>query len=138
MINLKVLFMILIDTSVWIEFLKSKGASAVKHKVAELLELNMAAYSCPIRFELLTGARKTEKLDIYEALSFSRHIVFKPLHWDKAAEMESLLRKKGITIPRDDIFVAVCALDETIPILHIDKHFEMIAEYFPLKTVSML
>ena len=130
--------MILIDTSVWIEFLKAKGNYTVKLKVAELLELNIAAYSCPVKFELLSGAKKAEEADINEALFFSRHIIFKPIYWDKAAQMESSLRKKGITIPRDDIFVAVCAIDEQIPVLHLDKHFELICKHFPLKTISML
>ena len=47
----------LIDTSAWVEFLRRKGDSKVKHAVAHLLQTDQAAYTCPIWFELFSGAK---------------------------------------------------------------------------------
>ena len=125
--------MILIDTSAWINFLRKSGERNLKLKVAEILDFEFAAWTCPIKFELLSGARENEKNDILEMLSFSNRVIFSDPHWEMAAEIEKTLRKNGITVPRDDIFVSACSICEEIPLLHNDRHFEIISRLFPLE-----
>lgn len=120
--------MILIDTSAWIEFFRKSGDLSVKRKVAEYIERDEAAYTCPIYFELLAGARDHEKPVIDEALSLCERQLFKKDYWVKAANLENKLRKKGTTIPRDDLFVAIVAVENQIPILCMDRHFDMIRD----------
>ena len=46
----------LIDTSAWIEFFRPKGDPHVKALVRDLVAIKQAAYTCPVAFELVTGA----------------------------------------------------------------------------------
>jgi len=42
----------LVDSSVWVEFLRRRGDPAVKQVIAHLLQADLAAYTCPVLFEL--------------------------------------------------------------------------------------
>ena len=120
--------MTLIDTSAWIEFFRRQGNPEGKKRVAELINRDEAVFSCPIQFELLAGARPGEVGDIDLALSFATHIKFSHQHWLEAARLEKELRRKGITIPRDDILVAALAKTERLPILAYDNHFQLLRD----------
>jgi predicted nucleic acid-binding protein len=54
----------LVDSSAWVEFLRRRGDPKVKDIVARLLQSEQAAYTCPIRFELLSGLRPGEEGDL--------------------------------------------------------------------------
>lgn len=120
--------MTLIDTSAWIEFLRKTGRSDVKNRVAGYLDLGEAAYCGPIAFELLSGARDSELADIHTMFHFSTLLDFPFECWRAAAEAERHLRTHGITVPRDDIFVASAALHHNIPVYTCDPHFILLCE----------
>src|ERR1700683_4556233 len=114
----------LVDTSAWVEFLRRKGDAKVKHAVARLLQADQAAYTCPIRFELLSGAKADEENDLEQALELAQNYQFGPNDWHQAALLERRLRAKGLTIPRNDLFVAVVAIRTRLPIVCRGKHFD--------------
>jgi predicted nucleic acid-binding protein len=118
----------LVDTSAWVEFLRRAGDPQAKRVVAGLLEDGLAAYTCPIRFELLSGVRPEEEDDLQQALGFSHHILFEADDWREAASLERLLRKRGVRIPRNDLFVATVAIRTALPLLCRDAHFNAIAK----------
>ncbi len=120
--------MILIDTSAWIEFFRKRGDLHIKQKIATYLELDQAAYTCPIYFEILAGAEDHEKDLILETFELSERMIFKPEFWEIAATMERKLRRKGITLPQDDIFVATVANEMDLPLLCKDRHFNVIRD----------
>lgn len=120
--------MILIDTSAWIEFLKRRGDRVTKHRVAGLIDAGEAAYSDPILFELLRGAREEEIADVREALGFSSRLEFTQEAWELAAKMEKGLRRQGVAVPRDDVFVAAASVLYHAPVFARDRHFEIIRE----------
>ena len=120
----------LIDTSAWIEFLRRRGDPPAKEAVAALLEDDLTAYTCPIRFELLSGARPEEEADLQQALGFSHHILFEADDWRQAALWERLLRAKGLKVPRNDLFVATVALRTGLPLVCRDAHFTAINKRF--------
>jgi predicted nucleic acid-binding protein len=117
----------LVDTSAWVEFLRRKGDPRVKHAVANLIQREGAAYTCPIRFELLSGVRGGEEADLERALGLSHHLPFGPEDWAEAARMERRLRAGGLTIPRNDLFVAAAALRAGVAVLCRDEHFAAMA-----------
>jgi len=127
--------MILIDTSAWIELLRKHGDAEVKACVARYLSIEEAAFTCPIRFELLSGAKDAERASVEEALSFGHHVPFTEAHWAKAAEVERSLRARGVTVPRDDVFVAAVAMESRVAILCKDGHFDLMRDrgQLPLK-----
>jgi len=120
--------MILIDTSAWIEFFRRMGDREVKARVAGYIDLGEAAYCGPVQFELLAGARESELATIRKAFSFSRFLEFPVQCWERAAELEKTLRRTGITIPRDDIFVAAVALHHKVGVYTTDPHFKMVRD----------
>lgn len=116
----------LVDTSAWIEFLRRQGDPAVKQVVARLIQADQAAHTCPMQFELLSGARANEEADLESALGLSRRIVFEPADWTAAALLERQLRAKGLTVPRNDLFVATVAIRARMPVVCRDVHFDVI------------
>jgi hypothetical protein len=118
----------LVDTSAWVEFLRRTGDPQVKRAVARLMEDGLTAYTCPIRFELLSGVRPEEEGDLQQALGFSHHILFEPDDWREAAALERLLRKQGVKIPRNDLFVATVAIRTGLSLLCRDAHFNAVTK----------
>ena len=117
--------MTLVDTSAWIEFLRRSGDLAVKRRVAAYIDAADAATSGPIHFELLTGARPAETVDIDMALSFCEILDFSLACWQRAGRIERSLREKGVTVPRDDVFVAAAAIEYGVAVYAHDQHFEL-------------
>ena len=114
----------LIDSSAWVEFLRRKGDSKVKNVVARLLQADQAAYTCPIRFELLSGVKPDEEDDLERTFTLSHHLPFEPGDWVEAALLERQLRAKGLTVPRNDLFVATVAIRVGVPVVCKDIHFD--------------
>src|SRR5438270_12762668 len=114
----------LIDTSVWVEFLRRNGDPVVKQAVARLLDADLAAYTCPIRFELLSGVKPHEEDELERAFGFSHHLPFERDDWREAAILERQLRANGLTIPRNDLFVATVAIRTRWPVTCRDTHFD--------------
>jgi predicted nucleic acid-binding protein len=113
----------LVDSSAWVEFLRRNGDSKVKNIVARLLQADQTAYTCPIRFELLSGVRPAEESDLEQAFALSNHIPFEQDDWREAALLERQLRAKGLTVPRNDLFVATVAMRTGVVVLCRDAHF---------------
>ena len=113
----------LVDSSAWVEFLRRKGDAGIKHIVARLLQADQAAYTCPIRFELLSGVRLGEEKDLEQAFALSHHFPFEPADWQEAGRLERQLRARGLSVPRNDLFVAVVAIRTGLVILCRDVHF---------------
>ena len=114
----------LVDTSAWIEFLRRKGDPKVKHAVARLLAADHAAYTCPVRFELLSGVKAGEEADLRQVLALAQNFPFEADDWTAAAQLERQLRGKGLTIPRNDLFVAVVARRTGLTLMCRDTHFD--------------
>ena len=121
--------MTLIDTSAWIEFFRPKGDPHVKALVRDLMVINEAAYTCPVAFELLTGARKEELDDLRTGLDLAFRIALLPEHWDLAGLSNAALRVRGFNLPASDLLIATVAHSEKLPLLARDAHFDLIREH---------
>ncbi len=117
--------MTLIDTSAWIQFLRGLDENNL---VGDCFYNDEAAYTCPIYVELIVGIKKTELHHLKDTLIHCLRIPFQSKDWDMTADIECGMRKKGITVPRGDIYVATVALSSGLPILCRDRHFEMIRD----------
>lgn len=121
--------MTLIDTSAWIEFLRPKGDPQVKSLVRDLIAIREAAYTCPVAFELISGARKEELSDLHAALDFASRIAMRPQHWDLAGTSNASLRTKGFNLPASDLLIATVAAAEGASLLAKDAHFELLRKH---------
>lgn len=120
--------MILIDTSAWIEFFRRQGSAACKARVAAVVGAGTAAHTCPVRFELLLGARPEETRDIQAGLDFSTRVRLEAEDWDQAAALGARLRAAGVTVPASDLLIAVVAVRHDLPLLARDSHFARIRD----------
>ncbi len=124
--------MILIDTSAWVEFLRDTG-SAVCDRVDVLLEDEIAICH-PIRMEVLAGARDEQHLgDLRGLLARASLISTEPTDYEQAAALYRACRRRGETVRKlIDCLIAASAIRVSIPILHSDSDFEVLARYTPL------
>ena len=123
--------MILIDTSAWIEFLRPGGDSKVKSLVKNHLLEGSAAFTCPVMFELVLGARPGELQDLRTALDLAERIIVTPAHWDQAAGLGAALRGKGLNFPALDLVIASVAFSGGWKLLTTDGHFTRIRDVLP-------
>lgn len=119
----------LIDTSAWIEFLRAKGDPILKSQVSQLVAQGSAAYTCPVSFELILGAKPHELKDLQTALSMALRLQVTPGNWDTAAQVAAILHQKGINFPALDLLIAAVACAGKVPLLSRDGHFLMIRDH---------
>lgn len=118
----------LLDTSIWIEFLRRAGNPDVKRYVANLIASSDAAYTCPIRFEVIAGAFDPEIPSILRAFSFAARYELTSSDWDLSGEAARKLRKAGIKVPAADLLIATVARERGLPLVCRDPHFDLIQQ----------
>jgi len=116
---------VLVDTSVWIEFFRPNTAAG--NLLESLLSENSAVTCGIVLFELMQGVKsEKEKTVVMNALSGLQYREMNEQLWQKSAEISSTLKKKGLTLPLSDIFIAAIAIDHDLEVFTLDKHFEQI------------
>ncbi len=129
--------MVLVDTSIWIDFFQHP-ASPQAAKLEDLIREHNRAVLCGIILqEVLQGIRDNkshaatkERLTKLPYLDMS-----KELHL-AAASLYRSLRAKGITVPSADTSIAALAIFNHIPLFSKDEHFGIIAEHSGLVLYS--
>ena len=118
---------IIVDSSVWIEYLKNRPPIA--ENLDQLLLAGNIYTVGPVVAELLQGA-KTEK--DYQLLKKSidglSYIETSVEDWMKAGKISYELRKRGITIPLTDCLIAAVAIHQNASVMTYDRHFESIPD----------
>ncbi len=131
--------LILIDTSVWVNFFKGIETSSSLYLRQNLG--NMLIATCPVIVqEVLQGVVNDKDFEYVK--SYFSDLVHLPADDSyeiavQAAELYRNLRKKGITIRKpNDCMITCYALNNNIPILHDDLDFFQISRYIHLKTIT--
>lgn len=124
--------MILVDTSAWIEFLRDTG-SPVCRRVDALLDGDIATGD-PVRMELLAGARDEQHLrDLRGLLARASLVPTEPTDYEDAATLYRTCRRRGETVRKlVDCLIAAAAIRASIPVLHSDGDFDVLARHTPL------
>lgn len=130
--------MVLIDTSVWIDFFSSKP-SPQANSLETLIKDEEDICICGIVLTEVLQGIKHEK-EYQKTKTFFKELLYLPMNYStylKSAEVYRTLRKKGITIGRVlDCLIASVALENNIPILHNDKDFLQIEKHCQLKILN--
>ena len=130
--------MILIDSSAWLFALKKNFHPAIKERIELILVESDVAINGIIGLELLGGTKSEKEYDrLKNRLDGLHYIEATKALWDSSSKLAFGLRKKGITIPYTDIFIAASALQEDAILLHADHHFDTIAEHMHLRVESL-
>ena len=130
--------MILIDTSVWIDFFAGHDRPHVL-RLEQLIDESEDLALCGIVLtEILQGIVDDTAFD--RVRDYLRPLVMLPMPevvCVRAAEIYRQLRKTGITIRKtNDCLIAATAIEHDCRLLHHDKDFGPIAKHFPLNAVS--
>ena len=129
--------MALIDTSAWVEYLRSTG-SEVHLRVKALLYEDSFTTDVVVA-EVVMGARDDRHAGELRGMLNRCHFVpTRPLFdFEHAAEIYRACRRGGFT-PRSltDCLVAAVAIDRQLPLLHHDQDFVGIAAHTPLALVG--
>ena len=126
--------MVVVDTSVWIDFFRNPVAEG-NGRLEELIrDHNRTAICGLILQEILQGIRDRK---IFE-LTRQRFLFLPYLEAPRedhllAAALYRDLRKKGVTVPSTDAAIAAVAIHHGFPLFTRDMHFSEIARHSKLK-----
>ncbi len=131
--------MILVDTSVWIDYLNGKKSSLTNILDKALIDGSVAIGDL-ILLEILQGIKAEREysktrtalatLDQYEM--FGHNMV------EKCAENFRFLRKKGITIRKtNDVIIATFCIENNLPLLFSDRDFIPFVDHLGLISASL-
>ena len=127
----------LLDTSAWIPVLRINPLESLRKKVDQLLKENSVAIMPIVKVELLGGTKNEIEFErLNERLSSLLSLDMNNEVWNKASKLAYDLKRNGITVPYIDIMIAATAIHHNTTLLHLDKHFDMIASKSPLKLES--
>lgn len=117
--------MILVDTSVWIDYL-----NGVEHRHTDALDAGLVegvvAMGDLILLEILQGIRDDREYQVTQRslMSLDRLEMFGKGMPEKCAENYRALRKKGVTIRKTtDVIIATFCIEERVPLLFTDCDF---------------
>lgn len=127
--------MILVDTSVWIDFIRGRSTEVVDRLRNALDRGVEVAVTSLIYQEILQGASDERMFRDYRSyLSGQRFLhPLEPIAtYERAARLYFECRRKGLTIrSSDDCLIAQIAVEQGVPLLHDDRDFERIAQVAP-------
>ena len=131
--------MIVVDTSVWIDFFRDRDSWQVEHLAQLIADDEGIALTDVILTEILQGlpddrtARRVERrLAGFDVLRLETLDDFR-----RAASLYRQARTRGVTIRRtlDCLIASICVRDE-IPLLHADADFDHLARCTALRVVA--
>ena len=128
--------MVLVDTTVWIDFLKGRDTAEVGKLEQLLAEETDVFITGIIVQEILSGVK--EKKDRAKVRKELEHFMLINPTLEthiRAAEIFDACRKKGYTIRSIiDCLIASLALEYDLTLLENDRDYGYISKVFPLKT----
>lgn len=125
--------MFLIDSSIWIEYLRPQGSARVKEKIRELLDLGVVVVCGLVVVEILRGTKNAKDYDTLSESFFSLPQI--PIDDDvirRASRWAFEMDRKGTVVPTTDLIIGAAA-HKKAKLLHIDRDFQMIGEFFDLE-----
>lgn len=128
--------MILVDTSVWIDYFNGK-ADKYTDALDQALEKGVVAIGDLIFLEILQGFKSDKEYKLAkETLStLEQYEMFGHSIALKSAENYRALRKKGITIRRTaDVIIATFCIENELSLLFSDKDFKPFVQYLGLRS----
>lgn len=130
--------MILVDTSVFIDFFAGKQSAQTRRLIKSIEDSDDICTCGLIITETLQGIRSDKEYDrVKSILSGLIYLPITVTMFITASSIYRHIRKNGKTIrsPSDCIIASVC-LEHEVDLLHNDKDFHSIAQYTALRIAS--
>ncbi len=129
--------MILVDTSVWIDYLNGHQSPHTDALDAGLVE-GIVAIGDLIFLEILQGIRNDREYQLTRRnlLTLDQHELFGKVLAEKSAANFRALRKKGLTVRKTtDVIIATFCIERALPLLFVDRDFIPFVEHLGLVSV---
>jgi len=124
--------MFLIDSSVWIEYLRPKGSKKAKERVREILQKEEAVSCGVVVVEILRGAKSEKDFrSLHDSLTFLPQIPIDDEVIQRASQWGFLLDRKGKSVSTTDLLIAAAAYKKA-RLLHADSDFGVISSVVDL------
>ncbi len=117
----------LIDTSLWIDFTRTRSPRTLKRFIAPFILDPDAHLAEPITFEILRHATPVEAKQLTQQFQTLPMLATPPLLWSGAAELGQACRQKNITVHSLDLLIATIALHHGAEVVTFDDDFQRIA-----------
>lgn len=126
--------MVLVDTSVWIDFFQAPESQSVSELVALIKDHNRVSLCGVVLQEVLQGIRNQKSFDIVrERLLKFPFVDANRETWLLAAWLYRDLRAKGITMPPVDVTIAAVAIQNDLSLFSMDAHFVEVSKMSGLR-----
>jgi predicted nucleic acid-binding protein len=126
--------MILVDTSVWIDYFNG-NINAYTNRLDDALVKGTVAIADLILLEILQGFRsdKDYAQTRDRLVTLDQYSIFNNNMVEPCAENYRALRKQGITIRKtSDVIIATYCIKHQLPLLYIDRDFDPFVKYLGL------
>lgn len=121
--------MILVDTSVWIDYFRNGSTADALDK---LIESDMICINDVILSELLPSINQRHEEELKELLLSFPKLQMK-IDWNEIVFMQTKNLHNGINkIGLPDLMIAQNAIQNNVKLFSCDKHFQLIKNLFPL------
>lgn len=123
----------LIDSSLWIDFTRSRSPRSLKQFIAPYILSPDAALAEPVAYEVLRHATDEEVRDIMAQFDTLPQMKTPDDLWTAAAKLGQRCRKKGVTAGSLDLLIVSVALHHDAELVTFDSDFESIAKACDLR-----
>jgi predicted nucleic acid-binding protein len=128
----------LIDTSLWIDFTRTRSPQWLKQFVAPYILHPEAHVAAPITFEVLRHATPEENRQLSQQFQTFPVLATPADVWAKAATLGQACRKQGISTGSLDLIIACLALHHQATLITFDDDFARIATACALRVKVLL
>lgn len=113
--------------------------SALERATPETFELGEICVCAVVRLEMLYSARSTENYtEIEDSLSVFRELSVNAETVLTAVGAQRELGQKGRhRLPIPDLLIAACAQQHQAAVLHVDRHYDVLAEVLSFESVRL-
>ncbi|MDD2501765.1 MAG: PIN domain nuclease [Geobacter sp.] len=120
--------MVLVDTSIWIDFFQAPDSPTAEALATLITGHNQVVLCGVVLQEVLQGIRGQRNFElVHERLTKFPFVDADKETWLQAANLYRNLRTKGITIPTTDATIAALTMQHNLLLFSRDRHFEAIA-----------
>jgi len=121
---------LLIDTSVWVEYLRGSD-TAVVTELDGYLDRESVLVCGPVIAELLAGTAPEDRERLWMALGNLPWADLDRPAWQRAGELANQLRRQGLIVSLTDVTIAVAAMTADADLWSRDQDFIRIGEHVP-------
>jgi predicted nucleic acid-binding protein len=120
---------VLIDTSCWVEALRSNGDLETRARVQSLLLSGRARICAFVRLELRNGIGGPQQTRWLRELEGTvEEVPTDEAVWEEARQLAARSRAAGLSLPASDLLIAACACVHGLELFHRDGHFDRLSQ----------